>query len=82
MAGVVYSDSLGLLSRFGQPVAVTSGGIIPAGMWICSANWTVTYPPVAPSTTATTVTGNPGICVSDGKNVTAGAAGTLVPLGA
>jgi hypothetical protein len=82
MAGVVYSDSLGLLSRFGKPTAIASGTVVPAGVWLISSNWSVTYPPVAPSTSATVVTANPGICVSDGKNVTAAAAGTLVPLGA
>ena len=78
MGGVVFAQSTATLSRYGQPMAVAAGGIIPEGMWIIGGGWTVT----TIGSTPVTLTCAAGLCLSDGQNCTAVAATTIVSVGA
>ncbi|HEX8814805.1 MAG TPA: hypothetical protein VF753_04830 [Terriglobales bacterium] len=75
MGGVVFSPGTSSLSRYGAGVAVGNGAPIPAGTWFTGGGFTVTNG-------TQTVTCTAGLCVSDGVNVLATAAQTVIALGA
>ena len=76
--GVVFAPAAGVntLSRFGPPVALTAGAVIPAGAWYVPGAFSVT----AQGAAAESIPG--GYCISDGVNVTITAAGNVIPIGA
>jgi hypothetical protein len=78
MGGVVFAPGTQFLSRFGAPISLAAGGVVPAGTWIIGGSWTVTNPLPSP----VTLTCEAGVCVSDGQNVKAVAATQAFPLGA
>lgn len=75
MAGVVFAPSGGGLGRYGMPVTVAAGGVIPAGVWYVNGAWAL----VAENGTSYSM--EAGLCVSDGVNATLTAAGVAIPLG-
>ena len=74
--GVVFTAGSTTTGRFGNPVAVAAGGVIPAGVWYAPSAFVVT----SPSGATTSCPG--GYCISDGTNVTLTAAGSVCPIGA
>lgn len=74
--GIVFAPGSATTGRFGSPVAITAGAVIPAGMWYVPGGYVVTGPG------PTTVTGTAGLCISDGASVTLTAAGNIIPIGA
>lgn len=75
MGGVVFAPGTPTLSRFGAPISISAGATVPAGYWVIGGEWTVTVG-------TTTLTCEPGICLSDGASVTAVAACQAFPIGA
>lgn len=75
--GVVYAGGTtpGNLGRYGAPITVASGAVIPPGVYLATGAVNINA-----QGTSESIAG--GMVVSDGTNATAGAAGTLVPLGA
>lgn len=78
MGGVVFAPGSQDLSRFGAPISLGAGAVIPAGLWVVGGGWTVTYPFGTP----VTLTCAAGLCLSDGVNVNAVAATQAFPVGA
>lgn len=75
MAGIVFSPDAPLLGRYGTPVAVAAGGVIPTGTWYVDGAWTLT------AADGTTHNMEAGYCISDGVSAVLTAAGFAVPLG-
>jgi hypothetical protein len=84
MGGVVFAKGGGVtLTKYGQPVSLAAGAVIPAGWWVTGGSYTVTQSlPVGSTATATVLTCSAGLCNSDGVNVKLVAAGNVFPLGA
>ena len=79
--GVVFaggSPANVLLGRYGAPVTLASGAVIPAGAWFLTAAWQIALAGQTGSPFAMAA----GYCVSDGANATMTAAGVGIPLGA
>ena len=78
MGGVVYAGGAtpGLLGRYGTPIAIAINGIIPPGEYYVDSTFTVT------AQDGTIHSMNAGLCISDGVNAVATAAGHATPLGA
>jgi|GEM_PF-5809669 len=74
MAGVVYSGSgNGSLGKFGLPISIAAGALIPPGQYISQSGWTAMVD-------GSPVTMPPGMVDSDGQATSAG--GLLFPIGA
>jgi len=74
--GVVYAGGSGITeSRYGQPITIASGALIPPGSFLSTAAWQVNVGGAQRAMPA-------GVCFSDGFNATTTAAGVLLPVGA
>jgi hypothetical protein len=72
--GVVYSVEGITEGRFGEPITLAAGDLIPPGSYFINAAWQIVID-------GTNVAQLPGACLSDGR-ATATAAAQLVPIGA
>jgi len=83
--GVVYAGGTPTdgLSRFGDPITLSSGDPIPPGAYFSTAGWTIIGPPYTVSgntiTPTSTEIDGPGYLVSDGTATSSG--GDLIPIG-
>jgi len=79
--GLAYTTTVGttgapsLELRYGVPLSLGAGAVIPAGIWIVPGEYGVT------DDVGNTYGTNYGWCVSDGVNVTLTLAGVVIPVG-
>ena len=73
--GVVFVPGIAGLGRYGNPVNIASGAVIPIGLWYIDVAWTLT------THDNTTHVQPVGYCNSDGTTAVANAVGHLIPIG-